>query len=98
MNGGLRDKIIADAKDVPSLLASTKDNDPAFYAALTGAHIKNVWIPPIASAVGWAAARYGLGWDAGTCTAVAGGIVVIGTAIFHYLAPCVSPPPPPPAL
>lgn len=80
-----RDKIIADAKDVPSLLAAAQTDDPALFNTLTGTRVKNVWIAPVASVVAAAAAHFGLGWDAGTCSEVAGMALFVVTGLVHWL-------------
>lgn len=82
-----RDQLIKDAKNVPQLLADAKAMDPEMYAALTGSHVPTAWVAPVAGAVAWVAAKYGLGWDQDTSDAIAGFIIVACTAAYHYLAP-----------
>lgn len=92
-----RNQVIADAKNLPTLLANAKVADPTLFSALTGSNDKAVWLAPATSAVAWVAGHYALGWDSDACSLVAlvGGSIVL--AIWHWLSPRIIPPPPPPA-
>ena len=82
-----RDRLLADAKSVPSLLAQAQAFDRPLYGFLTGSQAKNVWYGPAVSVVAWGAAHFGLGWDADTCSAIAGVLLVGITAAVHRFAP-----------
>ena len=82
-----RDQLVADAKDLPGLIAAAQAADPTLFKMLTGNGTKSVWYAPVASAVAAVAAHFGLGWDADTCGAIAGVVLFAGTAMVHWLAP-----------
>lgn len=81
----VRDSVISAAKDVPTLVAAAKASDPALYAALTKTGAGNQWYPVAVSAVSWLAAKYAVGWDATTCSAVAAVVLAAGTGVVHWL-------------
>lgn len=82
-----RDQIIREATSLPQLLAAAKVADPMLFDAIVGSHNKSIWLAPLASAVGWGVAKFGLGWDSDTCTAVAGALLTALTAAWHYFTP-----------
>lgn len=87
----IRDQVIADAKDVPSLLTGAKEADPQLYAVLTAGGMWKKYVKIGAAAVAWMAAKFGLGWDADTCSAIAGFLLVIGAYVEHRLQPRIAP-------
>ena len=91
----IRDQVIADAKDVPSLLNGAQEADPELYAVLTGGGMWKKYVKIGAAGVAWVAAKFGLGWDTDTCTAIAGFLLVVGAYIEHKLQPRLAPPPAP---
>lgn len=91
----LRDRLIAEARDVPSLIASASVYDPALAQALIGKALlasKSVWGPLVGAAISWAVTRYGLAWDEGTSAEVTGGIILVVSAAIRMVtvAPIVS--------
>lgn len=91
----IRDQLIADAKDVPSLLTAAQTADPEMYAVLTGGGMWRKYVKIGAAGVAWVATKFGLGWDADTCTAIAGFLLVVGAYIEHRLQPRLAPSPAP---
>lgn len=82
----VRDRLIADAKDVPSLIAAANNIDPALAQALTGKALleaKSTYGATVALGVSWLATHYGLGWDADTCALVSGGAVLAVSAALR---------------
>ncbi len=82
MSGTTRDRIIADARSLPDLIAKAKQVDPQLAQQLTEKPLiasKTVWGTALTMGVSWAATRYGLGWDANTCALVSG-LLVLGTS------------------
>lgn len=78
----IRDRLIADAQDVPSLILAANTEDPALAQALTGKALvasKSTYGATLALAVSWLATRYGLGWGADTCAMVSG-VLVLGVS------------------
>jgi hypothetical protein len=72
-----RDRLIAEARTLPGLIAAAQVSDPALAEQLTGkalVYSRTVWGTPIVMVVSWAASRYALGWDPATCSAVAGAL------------------------
>ena len=77
-----RDRIIADARDLPSLIQTAKAVDPDLAASLTPKALlasKSVWGSAVSLVVGWAVTHWGLGWDADTCALVTG-LLVMGVS------------------
>ena len=83
------DEAVAAAKDLPGLIEKLKTIDPTLSAALTTkplAMSMTPWGTLAAAVVGWGASRYGLGWDASTCSLVAGVGVVIGAYAMRSIS------------
>lgn len=84
-----RDRIIADAKDLPSLIAAAQQSDPALAQALTGKALvasKTLWGNIVGLLVSWAVTRYGLGWSPDTSALVTGLIVIATTAALRAIS------------
>lgn len=84
----VRDQIVAQAKDVPSLIATAKVLDPSLAQALEGKALlasKSVYGPVVAAGVAWLAGRYGLGWDDNTTALVAGLVTLAISALLRYV-------------
>lgn len=80
-----RDRIIAAANDLPSLLAAAETQDPALATALTGkalAASKTVYGSAAVLLITWAVGKLGLGWGADTITLIAGGLVLVGLRVI----------------
>jgi hypothetical protein len=76
-----KDRLIADAKSLPDLIAKAQLVDPAFATSLTAKPLLASRSPAgtlLAGVVAWLAGRYGLGWDDMTCNLVAGVGVLLG--------------------
>lgn len=91
----LRDRLIAEARDVPSLIALASADDPVLAQALIGKALvasKSVWGPLVGAVISWTVTRYGLAWDESTSAEVTGGIILmVSTAIrLVTVAPIVS--------
>lgn len=81
-----RNRIIANAKDLPSLIQTAKAVDPDLAASLTPKALlasKSVWGSAASLMVGWAVTKWGLGWDADTCALVTGLLVMGVTAALR---------------
>lgn len=84
-----RDRLIADAKSLPDLVAKAQRFDPALAQQLTGKVLlasKTPWGVLVSGAVGWAVSRYGLGWDGATTDLVAGAAVVLGAYAMRKIS------------
>ena len=85
----IRDQLIANAKDVPSLIAAAQTADPALADALTPKALiasKTVWGSAVGLVVGWVVTKYALGWDPNTCAVVTGLLTLGLTAAGRALA------------
>ena len=81
-----RDKLIARAHDVPSLIAAATVADPALARALTGKALvasKSVYGPAVTAMVSLVVTRYGLGWDEPTCAMVSGMFILAASAAIR---------------
>jgi hypothetical protein len=79
---------IAAAKDLPSLVTGLQATNPALAQQIEGKALlasKTPWGTLAVSAVSYLASKYGLGWDADTCTLVAGAGLVAGAYAMRYL-------------
>ena len=88
MSGTVRDKIIADAKSLPDLIATAKTVDPDLAAQLTPKALIASKSPAgtlAAGVVAWLVSHYGLGWDQATCDLVAGLAVLAGGYAMRYI-------------
>ena len=84
----IRDRIISDAKDLPSLIAQAEVFDPELAKALVGKALlasKSVYGPAIGAVISWAVTRYGLAWDDNTSAIVTGGIIVLVSAAIRLV-------------
>lgn len=82
------DEIVGQAKSLPHLIELAKAADPALAEQLTGKALiasKSVWGPAASMVVSWAVAKWGLGWDSDTCSAVAGGVALFASAAARAL-------------
>lgn len=66
------------AADIPALVAALQLTSPALAAKLTTSVHSAPWGGLVVAAVGWAVAKWGLGWDDGTQAAVAGVLTLVG--------------------
>lgn len=69
------DQAIAVARDVPDLIQRAAAVDPTLAAKWTGEALiasRSPWGTLAGGIVTWIAGRYGFGWDAGTCSLIAG--------------------------
>ena len=76
------------AKDLPDLVNKLQVADPGLAQQLEGKSLASSKTPIgtfLIPAVVWIAARYGLNWDAQTCSEVAGALVLIGTYVMRYI-------------
>ena len=83
-----RDKLVADARSLPDLIAKAQMVDPALAEQLTNKSLLASKSPPgtlIAGVVAWLAAKYGLGWDQATCDLIAGVAVLLGGYAMRYI-------------
>lgn len=83
-----RDRAIADAKDLPSLINNVSAVDPALASQLTGKALlasKTPWGTIAGGVVGWLVSHYGLGWDQATCDVVAGACVLLASYAMRYV-------------
>lgn len=80
----IRDQIVADAKNVPDLIAKAQTADPWLAQQLTGKSLFSSKSPPaiiVAALITWASTKYGFGWDQSTVdllTMVVGVIAAYG--------------------
>lgn len=80
----VRDRIVADAKNVPDLIAKAQKVDPQLAQQLTGKSLFSSRSPPgiaIAAVFTWLSTKYGFGWDSSTVdmlTLVAGVVAAYG--------------------
>jgi hypothetical protein len=84
---GIND-VVADARDLPSLVATLQQADPVLAQQITGKALfasRSFWGNFLVPGVAYAAGRYGLGWDHDTCAIVAGGILVVTSAVLRYM-------------
>lgn len=106
---------IAAAKDLPDLVQKLQTASPQLAQQIEGMPLIYSKTPVgtlAVAAVTWAAAKWGLGWDATTCDLVAGAGLLIGSYFMRWLTtspisgwfskgtvtpPVIAPPPPPPA-
>lgn len=91
----LRDRLIDEAHNVPSLIALAAADDPVLAQALIGKALvasKSVWGPLVGAALSWVVTRYGLAWDESTSAEVTGGIILVVSAAIRMVtvAPIVS--------
>jgi hypothetical protein len=87
-SAALQNRIVADARSMPDLIAAAKAADPALAEQLTGKALlysRTVWGTPIVMLITWGASRYGLGWDVETCSAVAGAITWCAVVALRYV-------------
>lgn len=80
------DQVIADAKDLPSLVDGLKAVDPALAEQFTGKALlasKSPWGTLLAGAVTWLAGRYGLGWPPEVCALLGGAGVLAGAFVMR---------------
>lgn len=82
----VRDQLVSDAKSLPDLLNKAQVLDPALFKTLTGGQNKNVWYPAVLSVVSWASTHWLFGWSPDVCAEIAGGILVAGSAVVHWLS------------
>lgn len=87
MSDDARTQVIKAAQNAPHLLDMAKEADPDLFKLLTGPSATSVWATPVTAMIVGLAARYGLEWDAATCSALAGVVIFVGTGLFHYLLP-----------
>jgi hypothetical protein len=83
----VRDQVVAGAKSAPELISAAAVADPQLFAALQGMPAWHLYGPAATGVVSWGASRYGLGWDAGTCSGVALFAVSAVTGFVHWLKP-----------
>lgn len=83
----IRNAVISTATTAPELVALAEKTDPDLFAALKGMPAWHLYGPPATGVVSWLAGRYGLGWDAGTCSGIALFLVTAGTGVVHALKP-----------
>ena len=79
---------VAAAKDLPDLVNKLQAADPALAQQIEGKALAASTTPIgtfLVPAVVWLASHYGLGWDATTCSWIAGGLVLIGTYVMRYV-------------
>ncbi len=79
---------VAGAKDLPDLVKRLDAVDPSAAQAITGKALiasRTPWGVLATMLVTWASAKYGLGWDADTCTLVAGAGAFIGSYAMRYV-------------
>lgn len=88
MPNAMTDKIVADAKSLPDLIAKAQQADPELAQQLTGKALlasKTVWGVPLTMIVSAVVTRYGLGWDASTCGIVSGALVMVATVALRWV-------------
>ena len=72
------------ATDVPDAIKALTPLDPDLAPKALIAS-KSPWGTLAVSAVVWLSAKYGLGWDEGTCAVVGGGAVLLGSFVMRYI-------------
>lgn len=88
MPNAMTDRIVADAKSLPELVAKAQVLDPDLAKALTAKALvasKSTWGPLVGAAVVQLVTRWGLGWDEGTCDLVTGGIILVVSAGLRWV-------------
>ena len=79
---------IADAKDLPGLIAGVSAINPALATQLESKPLlasRTPWGTVAAGVVAWLSSRYGLGFDETTCSLIAGGGVLLGSYAMRYV-------------
>jgi len=82
------DAAVAAAQDVPTLIANLKAVDPGMAEQLAGKSLaasKSPWGTVAVAGVAWASAKWGLGWDQGTCALVGGLGILVGSYLMRYV-------------
>lgn len=82
------DRVIADAKSLPDLIDKIKAVDPSLAESISGKALiqsKTPWGTLAAAIIGWAVARYGLGWDQNVVDLTAGLFVLAGSYVMRYV-------------
>jgi hypothetical protein len=87
VQAAVRNDVVAAAQSVPQLVEAARLSDPDLFAALKGMPAWHLYGPPATGVVSWLAGRYGLGWDAGTCSGIALFLVTAGTGLVHAIKP-----------
>jgi hypothetical protein len=78
----IQDKLVADAKDMPSLIAAASVADPELAKSLTGKALlasKSTYGAAVTLAVSWVVTHYGIGWTPDVC-AMASGVLVLAVS------------------
>jgi hypothetical protein len=89
MTATLTDKVISNARDLPSLVSGLQVADPALAEQITGKALiasKTPWGTLAVAAVSWGVSHYGLGWDANTCALVGGLGLVVGSYVMRAIS------------
>lgn len=84
----LTDRIIADAKSLPDLIARASVADPALAQKWTGTALiasKTVWGNAATLVISYVVTKYGLDYDDQTVALVSGVLVMISTAALRYV-------------
>jgi hypothetical protein len=79
---------ISAARDLPDLVNKLQAADPQLAEQLEGKSLVASKTPLgtfVVPAVVWVSAHYALGWDATTCSMIAGALVLIGTYAMRYV-------------
>lgn len=87
VSADLRNQIIADAQDLPDLVARAQTLDPALFSALTqGASMASA--TPlgafVAADITWLVTTYGLGWSPTFVDMLSGAAIVAGGYAVHW--------------
>ena len=81
-------QVVADARSLPELVRGFERTSPDLAKSIEGKSLiasRTPWGVLLAGAIGWAAARYGLGWDSNTVDLVAGLAVLAGGYAMRYV-------------
>jgi hypothetical protein len=81
---------VSAAKNLPDLIAKAQEVDPSLAAALQGKALALTTGPVINAVVAvvtYAAGKFGLGWDEGTCAIVAWGAIVVSMYVMKWVNP-----------
>jgi hypothetical protein len=84
----LVNKAVAEAQTLPDLVKAFETAEPSLATALKGKTLvasKTPWGTLLVTAVGWAAAKYGLHWDSNTVDLVAGAATLAGAYVMRYV-------------
>lgn len=84
----LTDQAVAEAKNVPELVAGLQAVNPGLAQQIAGKALiasKTPWGTVASGLIGWGVSHWALGWDQATCDLVAGLCVLAGSYAMRYI-------------